>query len=115
MPDGIKRMITDEEFKEWVSEKWGSSKLPIGGCVPLAGSSKFFKTGDWAAKRPKLILENCISCHNCYFYCPDSAVIWKEDLDGDGKIEPKFDYDYCKGCGVCAHECPKNAIIMEDI
>jgi 2-oxoacid:acceptor oxidoreductase delta subunit (pyruvate/2-ketoisovalerate family) len=62
-----------------------------------------------------LHVEACISCMNCYFFCPDSAVIWGNDLDGDGKFEPKFDYNFCKGCGVCAHECPKDCIEMVDL
>ena len=108
--------ISDDEFKQWVKEKWGYKKLPIAGSTP-PGSAKFFRTGDWAAQRPILVYENCISCLECYFVCPDSAITM--ETGDDGKAHPKFDYFYCKGCGICANECPgrkgEKAIIMEDI
>lgn len=116
MPDVLPTDINDEDFKKWVAEKWGYKKLPMAGSTP-AGSAKFFRTGDWAAQQPRLIVENCISCYKCYFYCPDSAIAMVEDADG--KAHPKFDFFYCKGCGVCAHECPgrkgNKAIVMEDL
>lgn len=114
MPDVLPTDINDEDFKKWVKEKWGYKKLPMAGSTP-PGSSKFFRTGDWAAQRPKLVVENCISCLKCYFYCPDSAIKMVEG--SDGKLHPEFDYFYCKGCGVCAQECPgrkgEKAIVME--
>ncbi|MFX0050938.1 MAG: 4Fe-4S dicluster domain-containing protein [Candidatus Hodarchaeota archaeon] len=115
-PDVLPTDVNDEDFKKWVAEKWGYKKLPMAGSTP-AGSAKFFKTGDWAAKIPRLIPENCTSCNYCYFYCPDSAITM--ETQEDGKAFPKFDLFYCKGCGVCAHECPgrkgEKAIVMEDI
>ncbi|MHA2318713.1 MAG: 4Fe-4S dicluster domain-containing protein [Candidatus Hodarchaeales archaeon] len=102
MPDVLPTDINDEDFKKWVAEKWGYKKLPMAGSTP-AGSAKFFRTGDWAAQQPHLIVENCINCFKCYFYCPDSAITMEEGADG--KAYPKFDYFYCKGCEVCAHEC----------
>ena len=116
MPDTLPTDVSDEEFKKWVEEKWGYKKLPMAGSTP-AGTSKFFRTGDWAAKIPKLIVEYCTSCYRCYFYCPDSAI--KMVAADDGKAYPQFDYYFCKGCGVCAHECPgrkeNKAIVMEDL
>jgi pyruvate ferredoxin oxidoreductase delta subunit len=116
MPDTLPTDISDEDFKKWVAEKWGYKKLPMAGSTP-AGTARFFRTGDWAAKIPKLIPENCTSCYKCYFYCPDSAITMV--TGDDGKARPEFNYYYCKGCGVCAHECPgrrgEKAIIMEDI
>jgi pyruvate ferredoxin oxidoreductase delta subunit len=116
MPDVLPTDINDEDFKKWVAEKWGYKKLPMAGSTP-AGSAKFFRTGDWAAQQPRLIVENCISCFKCYFFCPDSAITMEEGADG--KAYPKFDFFYCKGCGVCAHECPgrkdNKAIVMEDL
>jgi pyruvate ferredoxin oxidoreductase delta subunit len=108
--------VTDEDFKAWVKEKWGYKKLPMAGSAP-PGSAKFFRTGDWAAAIPRLIIENCTSCLRCYFYCPDSAITM--ETSEDEKRYPKFDYFYCKGCGVCANECPgrkgEKAIVMEDV
>ncbi|MBI5118981.1 FAD-dependent oxidoreductase [Candidatus Poribacteria bacterium] len=50
----------------------------------------------------------CISCDNCYLYCPDIAV--KKAADGAYSI----DYDFCKGCGICVHECPRNAMSIDE-
>ncbi len=49
----------------------------------------------------------CIYCDNCYFYCPDMAII---------KLEQGYEIktDYCKGCGLCVAECPTGSIAMRD-
>jgi len=48
----------------------------------------------------------CTVCGNCFIYCPDSAVVQRDDgffaIDGD----------HCKGCGQCVHECPRSAMTM---
>ncbi len=49
---------------------------------------------------------SCNDCGNCWLFCPDLAVLGKED----GGFE--INYDYCKGCGICANECPRNVIEM---
>jgi len=50
---------------------------------------------------------NCIFCDNCYYYCPDMAII---------KLEKGYEVktDYCKGCGLCAAECPTGTIMMRE-
>jgi 2-oxoacid:acceptor oxidoreductase delta subunit (pyruvate/2-ketoisovalerate family) len=50
----------------------------------------------------------CISCDNCFAYCPDNAVI---KLGPEGQYA--VDLDYCKGCGLCVEECPTGSIVME--
>ncbi len=50
----------------------------------------------------------CFECDNCWHFCPDAAIIKKEDGYA-------VDYDYCKGCGICAQECPCGHIDMENI
>jgi NADPH-dependent glutamate synthase beta subunit-like oxidoreductase len=50
----------------------------------------------------------CISCDNCYAFCPDNAVI---KLGPEG--EYRVDLDYCKGCGLCVEECPTGSMLME--
>ena len=49
----------------------------------------------------------CIHCDNCYFYCPDMAIL---------RLNPGYDVrlDYCKGCGLCVAECPTGAIHMTE-
>ncbi len=48
----------------------------------------------------------CNMCGNCYTFCPDSAVIQKDDWSFE------IATDYCKGCGVCVQECPRSAMSM---
>lgn len=49
----------------------------------------------------------CSFCENCYIFCPDSAVIKKDEQ----KLV-EIDYEFCKGCGICAHECSSHFIEM---
>lgn len=48
----------------------------------------------------------CISCDNCFHYCPDLAI---RRLPGGGY---EVDGDYCKGCGICVRECPTGSMEM---
>ncbi|MHA1865531.1 MAG: 4Fe-4S binding protein [Candidatus Heimdallarchaeaceae archaeon] len=97
-----------KEFEEWINEKWGTEKLPVGGVVPYQ-SSYGYKTGDWSAYKAYINKEKCIGCLNCFFYCPDSAIT----MDENNKAEA--DFDFCKGCGVCAQHCPVDAIEMKSL
>ncbi len=45
----------------------------------------------------------CNYCDNCWVFCPDVAILRREN-------EYEINYDYCKGCLVCVHECPRNAL-----
>ncbi|MCL6610326.1 MAG: FAD-dependent oxidoreductase [Peptococcaceae bacterium] len=54
---------------------------------------------------------HCLKCDNCYYYCPDMAVIREtlpEKLYG---IQDR----YCKGCGLCVEECPRGAIVLKEV
>jgi len=51
----------------------------------------------------------CNQCDNCYFFCPDLAII-----RDDGPQGRHINYDYCKGCGVCVVECPRNAMVLKE-
>ncbi|OPX17698.1 ferredoxin [candidate division WOR-3 bacterium 4484_100] len=82
-----------------MSEKKGWRELPIG-LVTEPASSKRFETGDWRSERPIWDENKCIHCLICWIYCPDSAIIVKDE-----KVQG-IDYRYCKGCGICAEECP---------
>ncbi|MCK4353598.1 4Fe-4S binding protein [candidate division WOR-3 bacterium] len=87
--------------------KPGWKELPIGTIIPEAGNALQFKTGDWRSNKPIWDKEKCTSCLICFIYCPDSAIIIKDEkMIG-------IDLDYCKGCGICELECPVNAIKME--
>lgn len=86
----------------------GWKDLPAGGFIDEPATALEFHTGDWRAMRPVWHEEKCIQCLQCWIYCPDSAVIVK-----DQKVcGPNL--DYCKGCGICAKVCPpkEKAITM---
>jgi pyruvate ferredoxin oxidoreductase delta subunit len=87
------------------NKKLGWKDLPIGGIITEAGSSLKYKTGDWRSLRPRIKKGKCVNCLICWIYCPDSAIIRKEN-------DVEVNYYYCKGCGICARECPKEAIEM---
>ncbi len=65
------------------------------------------KTGTWRIFRPILNEDKCVKCLRCWIFCPEGAIIRKED----DSVE--IDYNYCKGCGICARECKVKAITME--
>jgi NADPH-dependent glutamate synthase beta subunit-like oxidoreductase len=50
---------------------------------------------------------SCIYCDNCYFYCPDMAII---KLENGYAVKA----DYCKGCGLCVEECPTGSVVMQE-
>ena len=62
------------------------------------------KTGLWRYEKPIIDYEKCIKCMLCWMYCPDVAVLVRDDG------YPEINYDYCKGCGICVNECPVKAI-----
>jgi NADPH-dependent glutamate synthase beta subunit-like oxidoreductase len=50
---------------------------------------------------------HCISCDNCFYYCPDMAI---SRVPGGYAVAG----DYCKGCGLCVQECPTGSIAMQE-
>jgi len=71
---------------------------------PAPGASG--KTGTWRDYRPVVKEDKCVKCLLCWLYCPEDAILRRED------DMVYVDYDYCKGCGICAEVCPVNAIEM---
>jgi len=84
--------------------KEGWKDLPIGCTIEKGGTSRDFKTGDWRSERPEFLKDRCTNCLLCFIYCPDDAILMKDD-----KVVG-IDYDYCKGCGICEKVCPVEAI-----
>jgi NADPH-dependent glutamate synthase beta subunit-like oxidoreductase len=50
---------------------------------------------------------HCLKCDNCYYFCPDMAVVMEE---GNYKTDEK----HCKGCGLCVEECPRGAVFLKE-
>jgi len=73
-------------------------------------NSKKAYVGDWRNIKPVFNPDTCISCQNCWIFCPDLSIISR-----DKKIQG-IDYEHCKGCGICANVCPTNpkSLIMFD-
>jgi NADPH-dependent glutamate synthase beta subunit-like oxidoreductase len=69
--------------------------LPLGTAAVLAESERCFSCG------------HCTFCDNCFFYCPDMAMV--RSADGYSVLT-----DYCKGCGLCVKECPTGAVAMRE-
>jgi len=82
-----------------------ANELPITAiAVPTKGAAG--RTGLWRIERPVIDQSKCVKCLLCWLYCPEGAIVRRED----GGVE--IDYEYCKGCGICANECPAKAVTM---
>lgn len=101
-------------MKGWSELEIGSVLFPFkeGGLAELQKtnelrsytreSSHGTSVADWRIKKPIHNSNVCINCFNCWVYCPDGAIIARDDkLQG-------VDYKHCKGCGVCVDVCPTN-------
>ena len=86
--------------------KKGWKEIPIGGVIAEGGTAREYKTGSWRTFKPIVDKSKCINCLQCWIYCPESAIIVK-----DNKVVG-IDLKHCKGCGICAKECPKECIEM---
>ena len=56
------------------------------------------------------ICGRCVSCDNCFYYCPDMAI----SRNDAGDIGYTVNDQYCKGCGLCVKECPRGAIVLRE-
>jgi pyruvate ferredoxin oxidoreductase delta subunit len=83
-----------------MSKLKGWKDIPIGGVIPHGGTAFDYETGSWRSFRPIHDRDKCIDCLDCWFCCPDAAIIAE-----DGKFKG-FDLEHCKGCGICAKVCP---------
>ncbi|HIY44040.1 MAG TPA: 4Fe-4S dicluster domain-containing protein [Candidatus Helicobacter avistercoris] len=73
-------------------------------------SSKQASVAHWRVQKPVHNNNICINCFNCWVYCPDGAILARDEkLSG-------VDYVHCKGCGVCVQVCPTNpkSLLMFD-
>ena len=53
---------------------------------------------------------NCVECDNCFYFCPDMAVVKDPSLEEHYRILDQF----CKGCGSCVQECPRGAVVLKE-
>lgn len=85
-------MAEDKKVKGW-------RDVPIGGVVE-PGTSEAYHTGGWRTYRPVWHADRCIHCLQCWAFCPDCAVLVKDEKFAG------FDLEHCKGCGLCSQTCP---------
>ncbi|MBQ7979456.1 MAG: 4Fe-4S binding protein [Candidatus Methanomethylophilaceae archaeon] len=84
------------------------SDLVVGGRIIKPGNSEQFNTGDWRTYVPVVDQDKCIDCGQCWIYCPDNSVVFREGhMSG-------FKLTHCKGCGICSKVCPRDAIVMKE-
>ncbi len=87
-------------------------EITPGPVVERPATSLENLTGGWRSFIPKIDIDKCVGCLNCWIYCPEGCITRYEDENK--KLKVKINYDYCKGCGICAEVCPvKDCIIME--
>jgi len=81
-----------------VGERLGDAEVQLGFDVERAldEAQRCFSCG------------TCISCDNCFHYCPDLAI--RRLPDGGYEV----DGNYCKGCGICVRECPTGSMEMTE-
>ncbi|MCG2808464.1 MAG: 4Fe-4S binding protein [Coriobacteriia bacterium] len=82
--------------------EWTVEDFPHAAIIPESGNSDDYNVGGWRSERPYRDDEVCTQCMLCWIFCPDTAVVVKDEKVVD------FDLAHCKGCGICANECPTN-------
>ena len=81
----------------------GKAGIPL---IRVPGGSIKKHTGSWRVWKPKIGLEKCKRCRQCFITCPEGAITYDKGY-------PVIDYDHCKGCLLCYEVCPFKAISME--
>lgn len=81
----------------------GVKGIPI---IRIVGGSIKKHTGSWRVWKPKIDLEKCKRCRQCFISCPEGAITYDKGY-------PVIDYDHCKGCLICSEVCPFKAITAE--
>ena len=115
----LKRMVDGEKSDTKKSEEKSRNKLceydfveeitiSKGAVIMQPGSSKKYKTGEWRTYKPRIDLDKCIKCGQCWMVCPDACIFQRKQ---DGKYE--INHTYCKGCLLCEKICPVKAIDHE--
>jgi len=75
--------------------------------ILAVGNSRLRRTGNWRIFKPSIDYAKCTTCMICFAYCPESAIILRDDK------KLAIDYENCKGCLICYKECPPRAIAFE--
>jgi len=77
--------------------------------ITVGGYGVLKDVSSWRVFQPVIDEEKCIGCKNCWIYCPETAIKWRDD------DKPEIEWRKCKGCGVCVNECPVQAIEFQRV
>ncbi|MFX1396275.1 MAG: 2-oxoacid:acceptor oxidoreductase family protein [Promethearchaeota archaeon] len=69
-------------------------------------------TGSWGEWDIIWDEEKCTDCAQCWYICPDFAIITEKGKDGKYHMQG-IDQFHCKSCQNCIEACPVNAIDKE--
>jgi len=92
----VEKKTIDPELRR---QDFREVKLPLSEAEVRAQAQRCFSCG------------HCLKCDNCYYYCPDMAVVKNSSSEQGYSILDQ----YCKGCGLCVEECPRGAIILKEV
>jgi len=81
----------------------GVKGIPI---IRVPGGSVKRHTGSWRVWKPKIDLEKCKKCRQCFINCPEGCIKYDKGY-------PEMDYNHCKGCMLCFEVCMFEAISKE--
>jgi len=103
--EAIKRSYDEcsEVIQAPVKSAGESEALAVGGYGVLKDVSS------WRVFQPVIDMDKCISCKNCWIYCPETAIKWTDEN------KPEIEWRKCKGCGICVNECPVEAIEFQRV
>lgn len=83
----------------------GAKDYEIGAVWYTPGASLKVNTGSWGAYEISFDPSHCIQCQNCYFACPDMAILREQQANGEWDVLGT-DAMHCKGCRLCCEVCP---------
>lgn len=110
----MQKFVKEATMKGWNEFEIGSVLFPFEGKggeeMSLHNSEREYTSDSsyknsvahWRVEKPIHNRNVCINCFNCWVYCPDAAILARDE-----KLEG-VDYVHCKGCGLCVSVCPTN-------
>lgn len=88
-------IISMNHFKGHEMTGFGGALKNLG----MGSGSRGGKLEMHSASQPKIELENCIGCRQCFKSCSQEAISFNEDK------KAVIDYSKCVGCGQCVAVC----------
>lgn len=112
----------DVDFTAYTKVRWQQVELGLPGYKDLDKAGVWYcdedviqvgsdqvNTGSWGEWEIIWDKETCTDCAQCWFICPDFAIIREKGDDGLWHMVG-IDIYHCKSCQNCINICPVNAI-----